>query len=354
MPRSHRKLRSTRKASVPADTTKANASTCLSESDTQTQGGESKPLDNETADHSENPGFVGSADVIERLETLLSRFDRLDDRLDHFCTSEGESSSLGSQAVPDAEELRQLRKELEEAWRSNEDLRQDNESLTAQLAQANASQTIQSNIGVDESLSWEDRKAVIMAQMEADSFDADSFIDSLSEQTQESFRSESTNSPEEYEGEQTPSQFVESLAGRIGDMEDVIRRREQEISDLKNLLENQSGTWQSETRESGIAIGAAAIAGLIDADPLVIEERARLQQLKDDWEDKFRQSEIEASLERAKLSRERQELAKRTQDLEERLDELQREKKNEANPPAKGRRWLAELGLTPNGPSETT
>ncbi|WP_146578300.1 hypothetical protein [Neorhodopirellula pilleata] len=300
---------------------------------------------------------AGSAEVIQRLEELLHRFDRLDDRLDHFSLEQVDLSTQGEISIADVEELRLLRSELEEAWRSNEDLRHDNETLTAQLARASASQTIQSKIGVDESLSWEDRKAMIMAQMETDSFDADSFINSLSDRTKACARSHSSDEPEnpdEFGTEPTPLEFVESLSRRVSEMEEIIRRRDQEIRDLKNLLENQSSTWQSETRNSGIAIGAAAIAGLIDADPLVIEERARLQQLKDDWEDKFRQTEIEASLERAKLSRERQELAKRTQELEERLEELQREKKNDGRVPPKGRRWLAELGLTPNSLSEAT
>lgn len=347
MSRSQRKSRSTRKRQVASGS--VNANDPGNASDPAIQSGETDPTQNPSAD------INGSAEVIERLDELLSRFDRLDDRMNHFSPVEVESPTRGDMTSADADELRLLRGELEEAWRSNEDLRHDNESLTAQLARASASETIQSSIGVDESLSWEDRKAMIMAQMEADSFDADSFIDSLSNRAKECVAPQPNATPEtlgEFDLEQTPQQFVESLARRVDEMEEMIRRRDQEISDLQNLLENQSGTWQSETRDSGIAIGAAAIAGLIDADSLVIEERARLQQLKDDWEDKFRQSEIEASLERAKLSRERQELAKRTQELEERLEELQREKRDDGQAPAKGRRWLAELGLTPNSLSK--
>ena len=48
---------------------------------------------------------------------------------------------------------------------------------------------------------------------------------------------------------------------------------------------------------------------MIDENELVVQERERLQMLQVEWEEKFREGEIQASLERAKLSRERQELA---------------------------------------------
>ena len=72
----------------------------------------------------------------------------------------------------------------------------------------------------------------------------------------------------------------------------------------------------------------------------------RLQQLQDEWEDKFRQTEIEASLERAKLSRERQELANKMSEIEEQLSHAKREARHHAtNEEGPSRRWLAKLGL---------
>ncbi|MEM6981018.1 MAG: hypothetical protein AAF539_15260 [Planctomycetota bacterium] len=93
--------------------------------------------------------------------------------------------------------------------------------------------------------------------------------------------------------------------------------------------------------------GAAAIAGLIDADELVQAERTRLQELKEQWEQKFRETEIAASLERAKLSRERQQIAKRATELEDQIDDLKRQQRDLAvsDTEPQGRRWLAELGL---------
>lgn len=302
-------------------------------------------------------------EVIERLNELLRRFDQLDGRLEEFSvhaieqsTEHATDAGLPATFPPaDSEELNQLRQELEEAWRSleelqrsNEDLCHENKSLSSRLADAFANRTVQTTIGLDESLSWEDRKKLMMEQMEEDSFDANAFIESLSNQAGQRRASvaEANDDSDEDVEPQTPQQFVESLVQCITHLEETVADRNQEIGELKNLLQNQSNTWQSETRESGIAIGAAAIASLVDGDELVIEERQRLQQLKDDWEDKFRQTEIEASLERAKLSRERQELANRTRELEERLEEIQREKRTDGDAPVKGRRWLAELGLS--------
>ncbi len=119
-------------------------------------------------------------------------------------------------------------------------------------------------------------------------------------------------------------------------------KREDEVHELRCLLDHQS-----ETRDGGIAIGAAAIAGMIDEDQLVVQERERLQMLQAEWEEKFRQGEIQASLERAKLSRERLELANTKADLEEQLEHFRREsRQRQENDSGSTRKWLAKLGLS--------
>ncbi len=107
-----------------------------------------------------------------------------------------------------------------------------------------------------------------------------------------------------------------SLNDCFGDLE----TRNQEVQELRHLLDQQT-----ETRDRQFAIGAAAIAEKIDSDELVRQERDRLRRLQTQWEEKFREEEIEASLERAKLSRQRQELAKRQAELEEELEHIRRE-----------------------------
>ncbi|MCM2375110.1 hypothetical protein [Aporhodopirellula aestuarii] len=297
-----------------------------------------------------------SVAILESLETLLQRFDQLDGRLDgwaiHGITCPGSDNNgelsgnaAGSDNSPSNAELQDdllhLQSTLDEAWRANEELRHQNETLAAQVAQSSVRQTVHASQGTDESLSWEERKALIMRQMEDETFDADEFVSSLSTGVaQASGIAQANDQGDEFVDFTDPREFVESLIERIERAERTIQKRDEEIGELRMLLESQSGT-----RNDGTAIGAAAIASMIDSDELVMEERERLQQLKNDWEDKFRQAEIEASLERAKLSRERQELAKRTQELEERLEELQREKRDNPSPAKTGRRWLAELGL---------
>jgi hypothetical protein len=85
---------------------------------------------------------------------------------------------------------------------------------------------------------------------------------------------------------------------------------------------------------------------MLDADELIAHERGKLQQLQVEWEEKFREGEIEASLERAKLSRERQEVFATKQELELQIEQLQREyRQANAAGGRSSRRWLAKLGL---------
>ncbi len=56
-----------------------------------------------------------------------------------------------------------------------------------------------------------------------------------------------------------------------------IQIREKEIADLRSLLEQQS------IAANGIAVGAAAIANLVDADEIIAEERQRLKEMQAQW-----------------------------------------------------------------------
>lgn len=201
------------------------------------------------------------------------------------------------------------------------DLRQQNRDLAAKVADKSVRNAI-SDTGAAQALSWEQRKQLILQQMEEECFDADEFVANMSCQSQD---------PRE-----TPEMFLERL---VRDLES----RNQEIQELRHLLEQQS-----QTHSGQIAIGAAAIAEMIDNDELVQQERQRLQALQSEWEEKFREGEIEASLERAKLSRERQELAKRKAELEEELEHVRREQNHQhgGTKSVASRRWLVKLGLS--------
>jgi hypothetical protein len=219
----------------------------------------------------------------------------------------------------EAERIR-LRNELHQLESEVGDLRQQNRELAAKLADKSVRKAI-TNTGAAQAMSWEQRKQLIIRQLEEESFDAESFV---------------ANMPYQSEDErETPELFLQRLIREL-------ETRNQEVQDLRHLLDQQS-----ETRQGQIAIGAAAIAELVDSDELVQQERERLQRLQSDWEEKFRDGEIAASLERAKLSRERQDLARRQAEVDEELAHLRREMRQEGETkPTASRRWLVKLGLS--------
>lgn len=218
------------------------------------------------------------------------------------------------------------------------DLEQQNKDLASQVASSNVRATMATSIsGGSDALSWEDRKKLILQQMENDSFDADAFVSQLGDRNGD--RSEESDSDQTADPID-PIGYVEQLNQELASVRDQIERRDGEIHELRCLLDQQS-----EAHENGVAVGAAAIAEMVDSDELVQQERERLKSLQQEWETKFRQMEIEASLERAKLSRERQELARKNSELEEQLEHMQREARHTTENGSSSRRWLAKLGL---------
>ena len=200
------------------------------------------------------------------------------------------------------------------------DLSQQNRELASKVAGKSVRETICKGEAA-EALTWDQRKQLILQQLEEESFDAESFAANMSYEGQDS--------------QETPEQYLERLVAELNS-------RNQEVQELRHLLEHQS-----QTRDGQYAIGAAAIAEMIDSDELVRQERQRLQQLQVEWEEKFRESEIEASLERAKLSRERQDLLKRQSELTEELEHMRREiRQQDETKPGNSRRWLAKLGIS--------
>ncbi len=139
----------------------------------------------------------------------------------------------------------------------------------------------------------------------------------------------------------------EVTAAKRLEIEDVLKntdaelaRRDREIAELRSLLEQQADARQ------GVAVGAAAVAQLIESDELVQEEREKLRSMQKTWEEKFRQSEIELSMERAKLARERLLLEEQKQDLEAALHAAaQNGSLDPKDKDPKGRKWLSRLGL---------
>jgi hypothetical protein len=104
------------------------------------------------------------------------------------------------------------------------------------------------------------------------------------------------------------------------------------------------------TVTNGIAVGAAAVAGILDTDELIQSEREKLRLLQHEWEEKLRIAEIEISLERARISRERLEFETSIHSMpsESQIasgEEPKHCKRSEQEPLGKPRRWLRRLGL---------
>jgi xylose isomerase len=180
---------------------------------------------------------------------------------------------------------------------------------------------------VYEGLSWEDRKRLLLQQLDTDE-----------------------------------SEFPEQAQAKRLEIQDVLRateieleRREREITELRSLLEQQAQARQ------GIAVGAAAVAELVESNELVQQERERLRAIQHDWEDKLRQGEIDLSMERARLARERLQLEKQKQHIEQLKQQLDRQKSrleaatlenrepstklgSASNPDSSSLHWLCRLG----------
>jgi hypothetical protein len=223
-------------------------------------------------------------------------------------------SEQRASAVPAAggsnQEIDDLRRRFEMAVQDVRELKTKNSELTDQLAKAK--QALPAQTAGAGGSDWESLKKKMLAQMETD-FD-----------------------------ESDPQQKADRLTvqGAIKITDDMIAEKDRELEDLRRLLDSQ-------TQQVGeMAVGAAAVAQLLDTDELVRQERESLKRLQDSLREQSRQAEVDISLERAKLARERTE-------LEEKLRILQSEKMNfmpgdeagdKKGQPSR-RKWLARLGL---------
>lgn len=224
----------------------------------------------------------------------------------------------GDQVSAAADEV--LREQLERASCQIVDLRSINEELSERIAQLQINTTPHGpmpHLG-QEGLSWEERKRLLLQQLDA---------------------------------EQSQDDAADVHIKRI-EVDEILRtteleleRRDREIAELRSLLQQQS-----DARE-GMAVGAAAVAQLIESDELVQQEREKLRAIQRSWDEKFRQAEIDLSMERAKLARERLHLEEQKQELERELQlATAAAAAVQADPAAKpgdarSRKWLSRLGL---------
>lgn len=236
-----------------------------------------------------------------------------------FSASDADLESL-------ARQVESLQMELKAANERAEELQSQNGDLAGQVANSQVNNRL-TNQGTQslESLPWEERKRLILARLEDE---------------ESNFAADTQPSDDPAAAEVRDE--LQSLRDLVHQTDREIMRRDAEIAELRQLLDQQSNTVGE------VAIGAAAIAGMFDQDELIREERSKLQEIQTEWQEKLREAEIEVSLERAKLARERQELEKRNAELEEMLAHQERAN-SQPSPDGDGkpaRRWLARMGLS--------
>jgi hypothetical protein len=145
-------------------------------------------------------------------------------------------------------------------------------------------------------------------------------------------------------GKELPKADRLSIESTIRITDEVVASKDREIADLRSRMHEPAAM-------AGGGANAAAVADLLDRDEVIQAERAKLNQLQDEWREKLRHAEIEASLERAKLARERA-------DLDERIRAFEAQRAAFAasgnastdvavTKPQSGR-WLSRLGLKDN------
>ncbi|MBX7074145.1 MAG: hypothetical protein K1X71_13455, partial [Pirellulales bacterium] len=125
--------------------------------------------------------------------------------------------------------------------------------------------------------------------------------------------------------------------------EQIAAEKDREIAELQQLLDQQSG------QIGGLAVGAAAIAQLVDNDAIILEEREKLSRLQAEWEGKLREAEVDLSVERARIARQRAEIEDKLREIQQHAADTHATTGTSSEPrppskPARGR-WLARLGL---------
>ncbi|MFO0897780.1 MAG: hypothetical protein U0836_10195 [Pirellulales bacterium] len=229
-------------------------------------------------------------------------------------TAEAKVQELAAGAG-DTKRTEDLQRRLELAMQDLRDYKTRSEELKVELAKAKAAGARASDSGAGVALDWEAQKRKLLEALESE------FDENDPDQRQERISIEKT----------------------IEKTEAVIAARDRELDELRKLLEDQS-------RSVGeVAVGAAAIAGMLDQDTVVQQERENLRRLQDEWREKLRTAEIDLSVERAKMARERAEIDERLQDLQSQMSRIGGDEPRNTGgktpaKPTRGR-WLSRLGL---------
>ncbi len=262
-----------------------------------------------------NAGSADSAEVEQlqasctSLEQRLAERDQQIEELKQQLTADEHNDNGASSA--DLEDMQRRHDMLLEDLRA---ARSRNAQLEAKLETQGAARGADDSTG--EALDWEAQKRRLLASLEADYDDMDD------------------------EEEQDERLRIEEAVRRT---DAVVEAKNREISELNKVLEEQSNNW------GAMAVGASAVAELLDKDEIIQQERESLMQLQNEWREKLKLAEVDVSVARATIARERAEIEERTREIEEAMSRLAENGSvvdDKAGGNKKGRnRWLARLGI---------
>lgn len=259
-----------------------------------------------------------SADDGPQIAALTKERDRLDKQLTEakkrLAEGERKPPAAGADDGKLAEELADMQRRYQLAMDDVRELKKKNADLEKRGAGGGHSAP---SAGAADGMDWEAQKRRMLAALEANESDDEG--------------------DEEEQAERLRIRDV------IAKTDAVLAAKDQEIADLKQLLDSQSDNI------GGMAVGAQAIAEMLNQDEVVTAERERLLQLQKEWEDKLRQAEIEMSVQRAKIARERAEIEERQRQFQQQQaehggDETSSTDGGKSKKPPRGR-WLTRLGL---------
>ncbi len=271
----------------------------------------SAELERQLADQASQSSSSDSqtAGLLAERERLTRRLEEAEAKL-----SDAESGDDGDAA----KELADMQRRYQLAMDDVRELKKKNAELERQASSGGRAAAQAAPVASGDGMDWEAQKRRLLAALEANEDQAD----------------------DEDEEQRTERLKIRDVLAKT---DAVIAAKDQEIAELKQLLEAQSDSI------GGMAVGAQAIAELLNQDEVVAAERERLQQLQKEWEEKLRQAEVEMSVQRAKIARERVELEERQRQIQQQQAEQQESdggagEGGKAKKPQRGR-WLTRLGL---------
>jgi len=217
----------------------------------------------------------------------------------------------GSGGSGGGQEMEDLKRRFEMAVQDVRELKTKNVELTEQLAKAQHSPKAAAAVAGGGGNDWESMKKKLLAEMDSD-------FDESNEQ-------------------QKAGKLTVENAIKITD--DVVAEKDREIEELRRTLESQS------QQVGEVAVGAAAVAQMLDTDELVKQEREALKRLQDQLREQLRQAELDISVERARLGREKSELEEKARSFEAEKASLGPAGGAGDAKGNKSRKWLTRLGL---------